>query len=106
MLSTALLHSFLRLLALTVLPSGLIAWGAADQLSGDTNPHFQAAAVEQCLSLTTRADDSTSDASADAPPYQHPPKCLSTGLQTARIDFHPSGARLLSDPGLPRAPPA
>lgn len=105
-MSSALLHSSLRLLALTLLLSGLVAWGAADRMSGQTDRYFQATAAEECLTVTARADDRTSDDPVVAPLYQRPPRFLSTGLHTARIDFHPSGASLLSDPGLPRAPPA
>lgn len=81
MSSTALLHSLMRLLALTVLPSALVAWGAADQLSGEADQRFQITAVEECLSLATRVDDSDPDDAADDAPFQHPPRYLTTGLQ-------------------------
>ncbi|MFC4259239.1 hypothetical protein ACFOZ5_09385 [Marinobacter lacisalsi] len=106
MSSSALLHSFLRLLALTLLPSALAAWGAADLLSAESDQRFQVSSVEECLSLAARVDDSNPDDTPDEATLQHPPNDLSPGLQTTRIGFHPSTAHLLSDPGLPRAPPA
>lgn len=96
----------MRLLALTVLPSALVAWGAADQLSGEADQRFQITAVEECLSLATRVDDSDPDDAADDAPFQHPPRYLTTGLQIPRTGFHLSGSRFPGDPGLPRAPPA
>ena len=105
MSSSHLSHSPCRLLALLVLLSGFIVWGAADQLSQGTDQHFQAAGLEESLSYVAHGDDSTSDPPPDVAPAKWPWP-LPAGAQTACVECDISGARLLSGPGLPRAPPA
>lgn len=103
---TALLsRSTLRLLAVLALLSGLIVWGAADRLSKGSDQHFQAAGLEQSLSYVTHGDDSTSEAPPDAAPAKWP-WLLPAGQQSACVEFDIPGVRLLSGPGVPRAPPA
>lgn len=96
----------IRLLALTVLLSGLLVWGAADRLAKETDKHFQAAGTEECLTLPSCGDDSTSDPTQDSATSRPLALLLPVSTPSTCLDVQHSGARLLSGPGLPRAPPA
>ncbi|WP_328187570.1 hypothetical protein [Marinobacter sp. OP 3.4] len=106
MSSSHLSQSPCRLLALLVLLSGFIVWGAADRLSQGSDQHFQAAGMEESLSYIAHGDDSPSDPPPDAAPAKWPWSLLPTGQHTPCVECDIPGARLLSGPGLPRAPPA
>lgn len=106
MLFRTLPHSLLSLLALTALLSGLVVWGMADRLPGDQDQNVQGASLEECLSLPSAADDSTSDPSTDSLITQHPPFLLSADAIVSLADRTAFRARLAGDPALPRAPPA
>lgn len=95
-----------RLLALTLLLSGLLVWGTLDRLAKETDRHFQAAAMEDCLTISNGGDDNTSDPIQDSAASRPLALLLPVSVRTACFDVQYSGARLLSGPGLPRAPPA